>query len=123
MPAVTRFEDLRCWQGARQLTKLVYEICEEGKLARDFEMRNQLRASALSVVNNIAEGFGRRSSTKEFIRFLEISEASCLEVRSITYTLEDAGQAPMPKILAVREQTEIVKRMIASLIGYLRSRK
>ena len=72
MSKVTRFEDLRCWMAARVLVKSVYSFSEEGKLARDFGTKDQLKRAALSVMNNIAEGFGRYS-TKEFIRYLEIS--------------------------------------------------
>lgn len=59
MSKITRFEDLKCWQAARELVREVYMICEEGKLARDFETKAQLKKAALSTMNNIAEGFGR----------------------------------------------------------------
>jgi four helix bundle protein len=84
MALVERFEDLKCWQEARQLTALVYRICEEGKLARDFETRGQIKRASLSAMSNVAEGFGRRFNPKDFIRFLDISQSSCLEVRSIS---------------------------------------
>ena len=54
MSKVTRFEDLKCWQAARELVKEVYIICEEGKLAKDFETKAQLKKAALSTMNNIA---------------------------------------------------------------------
>jgi four helix bundle protein len=70
MTKVTQFEDLKCWQLARQLVGLVYQVCEEGKLAKDFDTRSQIKRAALSSMNNIAEGFGRFSN-KEFIPFSE----------------------------------------------------
>jgi four helix bundle protein len=58
-------------------------MCEEERLAKDFETRGQIKRASLSSMNNIAEGFSRRSD-KEFVRFLEISQSSAMEVRSIT---------------------------------------
>ena len=84
MPKVERFEDLRCWQEARKLVKEVYLISETGKLAKDFDTKSQLKRAALSVMNNIAEGFGKYSS-KEFIHYLDIAHNSVSEVKSILY--------------------------------------
>lgn len=74
MAKVERFEDLRCWQEARVLVKEIYLLSENGKLEKDFDTRSQLRRAALSVMNNIAEGFGRYSN-KEFIRYLDIANS------------------------------------------------
>ena len=41
MSKVQRFEDLKCWQAARSLVKEIYLACEEGKLAKDYELRHQ----------------------------------------------------------------------------------
>ena len=88
MSKVQRFEDLKCWQAARELVKEVYLICDEGKLSKDFETRGQIKKAALATMNNIAEGFGRFSK-KDFIRFLDISQSSASEVQSILYVLLD----------------------------------
>ena len=67
MAKVDRFEDLHCWQEARKFVKIVYELTGEGPIAKDFDMRSQMRRAAISTMNNIAEGFGR-FSRKEFIK-------------------------------------------------------
>lgn len=59
MAKVERFENLRCWQKARVLVKEIYLLTEEGKLARDFDSQSQIRRVAISVMNTIAEGFGK----------------------------------------------------------------
>ena len=56
---VTRFEDLICWQAARELVKLVFTLCSKGKLAKEYELKGQLKGAGLSSMNNISEGFGR----------------------------------------------------------------
>lgn len=103
MTKVTRFEDLKCWQLARELVKLVFQACEEGKLSKDFETRGQIKRAALSAMNNIAEGFGRFSN-KDFIRFLDIAQSSSTEVKSITYALEDMEYLSPTKINQIREK-------------------
>ena len=57
MPTITRFEEIEAWQTARELTKMLYSITEEGKIARDFGLKDQLRRASVSVMSNIAEGF------------------------------------------------------------------
>lgn len=80
MSKVTRFEDLRCWQLARELVHNVYATAEAGKLARDFETKDQIKSASLSVMNNIAEGFGRFSN-KELSGFWISFKAHALKLK------------------------------------------
>ncbi len=90
MTAVTRFEDLIAWQEARILVQLAYKVTSEGTFAKDFEMRDQLRAAALSAMTNIAEGFDNESSV-EFARFLGMARRSAVEVQSLCYAALDVN--------------------------------
>lgn len=119
MSKVTRFEDLKCWQAARALVKEIFLACEEGKLARDFDTRSQLKKAALGSMNNIAEGFGR-FSRKDFIRFLDISQSSVLEVQSMLYVLEDLAYLTSDKIQVLRLKSEETKNLTLGFIKYLR---
>jgi four helix bundle protein len=122
MAKVTKFEDLKCWQLARELVLLVFQACEESKLAKDFETRGQIKRAALSAMNNIAEGFGRYSN-KDFIRFLDFSQSSSTEVKSITYALEDMQYISESKITLIREKAEETKNSTLAFIRYLRKRE
>ena len=122
MAKVEKFEDLHCWQAARELVKMIYQLCEQEKLSKDFDIRSQLRRAALSTMNNIAEGFGR-SSNKEFIRFLEMSQSSAMEVRSMTYVLSDLQYLDENQIKEIQESAEKAKSLTLGLIRYLRSKK
>ena len=83
------FEELWIWKESRQLVKHVYSDFGTGKKSEyDFGFRNQIQRAAVSIMNNIAEGF-ERSTPPDFIRFLDIAKASCGEVRSMYYTAED----------------------------------
>lgn len=122
MAKIEKFEDLKCWQAARELVKMVYVGCEEGKFVRDFDTKSQMRRAALSTMNNIAEGFGR-GSDKEFIRFLEIAQSSAMEVKSITYVLIDLNYLAEDKITEISKKAEETKSITLGLIRYLRNKK
>lgn len=87
---VKRFEDLDCWKSARYLVKTVYAMTVDRPFARDFGLRDQIRGAALSVMANIAEGFGAMSNP-EFVRFLGIAARSGTEVQSHLYVALDLG--------------------------------
>jgi four helix bundle protein len=122
MAAVEQFEQLECWQVARDLVRTVYQASTTGKLSSDFETRSQLKRAGLSTMNNIAEGFGRRFSGKEFIRFLNISVGSAIEVKSMTYMLEDLAYIDGQSIRSIREKAETSIAKTLALIRYLRTR-
>ena len=118
MAKVEKFEDLRCWQAARKLVELVYLSCEEGKLSRDFETMAQIKRAALSSMNNIAEGFGRKSD-KEFVRFLDFALSSAMEVKSITYVLDDMMYISKDKIQLIQDEAEKTKSLTIGLKQYI----
>ena len=68
MATFTTFEEIAAWQKARQLTKDLYKHTSTGPFARDYDLRNQIRRAAVSVMSNIAEGF-ERSGTGNLISF------------------------------------------------------
>jgi four helix bundle protein len=84
---ISTFEDILAWQKARELTKDIYLITKNKK---DFGYCGQLQRASVSIMNNIAEGFERRSN-QELKQFLYISKGSCGEVRSMLRLGEDIG--------------------------------
>lgn len=68
MAMIERFEDLDIWKEAVAMGVQIYLITESGRMAKDFSARDQLRRAAISISNNIAEGFEYNSS-KIFVRF------------------------------------------------------
>ena len=85
-----KFEDLTIFQMARNLCKEVYAITKEGEFHKDKRFAQQIRASAGSVMDNIAEGY-ERDGNREFINFLYIAKGSCGEVRSQIIRASDVG--------------------------------
>ena len=120
MSLASKFEDLTIWQDARQLSKEIYSIFMiKGLAQRDYGFRDQLQRAALSVMNNIAEGF-ERSSKADFARFLDIAKGSCGEVRSMLYVTSDLGYIPKDKALGLITQFQILSKQIAALSKTLR---
>lgn len=88
MSTVKRFEDLDVWQISRELCREVYELTLIDSFSRDFSLKDQIRRSSGSVMDNIAEGF-ERGGRKEFIQYLSIAKASCGETRAQLYRALD----------------------------------
>jgi four helix bundle protein len=61
MATFRRFEDILAWQRARELVRAIYLSSSNGNFSRDFELRNQVCRSSVSIMANIAEGQGRRT--------------------------------------------------------------
>ncbi|HXY34667.1 MAG TPA: four helix bundle protein [Planctomycetaceae bacterium] len=122
MTKIERFEDIEAWKEARALTNQIYSVSVAGNLARDFELRDQLRRAAVSVMSNIAEGF-ERGGDKEFLQFLSLAKASCAEVRSHLYVALDQAYLTRCQFDELKLQTERVGKMLAGFMGYLRNSK
>jgi len=118
MPTITRFEDIEGWQTARELTKLIYIFSDDGKFARDFGLKDQIRRASVSIMSNISEGFESQTQA-QFIRYLGIAKASAGEVRSqlhVSRDLEYITQEQFVKAFAIAEKAS---RQTARFISYL----
>jgi four helix bundle protein len=115
---IKRFEELEVWQDARELCKYVFELSSKEPFCKDFKLRDQIRDSSGSVMDNIAEGF-ERGGNKEFIQFLYISKGSCGETRSQGYRAFDRSYILQEELDSLIKLTETESIKIAHLIRYL----
>ncbi|MEA4975133.1 MAG: four helix bundle protein [Paludibacter sp.] len=111
------FENLNVWKESRQLVKDVYILM---KNCKDYSLKDQIQRASVSVINNIAEG-AESGSDMQHIRYLNISKASCAEVRSMFYLCEDIGACSPEEAKLFRDKTKIVITGIQKLINYLQS--
>jgi 2-aminomuconate deaminase len=118
MATIRRFEDLEIWQIARQLNKEIVELTKTTELMRDFGLKDQIMRSSESVMNNIAEGFGR-ASRLEFIQFLSISRGSANELKSQLTQGLDKKYINEIKFNILITETEKLNNKIAAFINYL----
>ena len=84
MATITRFEDLEIWKEARLRSLIIYEFTQEDVLSKEFRFKEQIKSAAGSVMDNIAEGFERKSNN-EFKYFLYVAKGSNGEVRNMIY--------------------------------------
>jgi len=118
---LSRFEDLECWQAARDLVRRVYSLTSDSAFRNDLRLSRQIQAASSSVMANIAEGFVRRS-TKEFIQFLFIAMSSAAEVQSHLYIALDQGYIDQNQFDEIYQQANKTGMIISGLIKYLRTK-
>ncbi|MBM3838626.1 MAG: four helix bundle protein [Verrucomicrobia bacterium] len=118
MATIRRFEDIEAWKKGRELRRSVYAETKRGEFARDFELKGQIRRTAISVTSNIAEGFERRGN-KEFIQFLSNAKGSCGEVRDQLYVALDEEYISQTQFEFLDEMTVEVRRLIGGFMSYL----
>lgn len=118
MSTIMRFEDIQAWQTARELTRLVYRLSDQGKFAKDFGLRDQIRRAAVSVMSNIAEGF-ESASQAQFFRYLGMAKGSAVEVRSQAYVALDLEYISQDESKELLDLADKNIRQIARFIIYL----
>ncbi len=102
-----RFEELPVWQKAADLYEATEDLLENEALKASRGFRDQLDRAALSVSNNIAEGF-ERGTTNELLAFIYIARGSAGEVRSMLTVKRrrvrpETIKAQMSKLISLAE--------------------
>ncbi|MFA5128079.1 MAG: four helix bundle protein [Patescibacteria group bacterium] len=110
-----KFEDIVAWQKSGALVIEVYETFRD---CRDYSFRDQIQRAAVSIMNNISEGFERKTN-KEFINFLFIAKGSCAEVRSMCYLAVKLNYINKDKFDKWCLQTIEISKMLSGLIKTL----
>jgi len=112
---IERFEDIIAWQKAKELTIQIYTDFAHCK---DFSFRDQLQRASVSIMNNIAEGYERKTNN-EFKQYLFIAKGSCAEVRSMLYLAKELGKISENKFNTHFEQSEEISKILSGLIKTL----
>lgn len=110
--AVKKFEDLIVWQKAQDFSVLIYK---NFSILKDYSFNNQITRASVSISNNIAEGFDRKTNP-DFIRFLYISTSSNSEVRSMLYLSERLEYLSSNETKGLIEKSNEISRMLYGLI-------
>jgi len=115
MAPIRQFEDIIAWQKAKLLTTEIYSVC---KNIKEYSYRDQIQRASVSIMNNVAEGFERRSN-KEFKQFLFIAKCSCGEVRSMLRLSGDLAYIESQKCENLIEECLQISRTLSGLIKKL----
>ncbi len=113
---IIRFEDIIAWQKAQILAVDVYKCF---KNSQDYGFKTQIQRAAVSISNNIAEGFDRMSN-KEFVKFLYIALGSCSEVKSMCYLSKELNYMDIIQFQEIIEKSNEVSKVLRGLIKSLK---
>ncbi len=115
---VSSFRDLDVWKKSMELSVDIYNITQSFPSTELYGLTSQLRRAAVSVASNIAEGSGR-SSTKEFLQFLNIANGSLAEIET---QLELAYRLNYIQSIEIQPNINHIRSMIFGLIRSLRKK-
>ena len=110
------FEELIIWQEARKLCTRIYA---DFKRIRDYGFNDQIQRAAVSIMNNIAEGFDRSKiskDNKQFISFLNIASGSSGEVKSMLYLAQDLNYLSQEEAEKLRSECISISAKITGLV-------
>jgi four helix bundle protein len=115
-----RFEELPVWNAAIELAERIYALTSRRAFLRQRSLRDELERAAVSISNNIAEGF-ERGSTQELLTFLYIARGSAGEVRSMLCLIERLpGFANLKlEISNLKSQAEEISRQLRAWAEFL----
>lgn len=112
---IKSYRDLIVWQKSMQLVTDVYRLTRDLPKEEQYGLLSQIRRSAVSIPSNIAEGYGRKS-TSDYIRFLQISRGSLYELQTqieICLNLDFLSRQDFDDIY---EKSSEIERMLNGLI-------
>lgn len=115
------YHKLLVWQKAKDFVSLIYRETENFPRSEEFGLKGQVRRASISVLLNIVEGH-RRRSTKEFIRFLDISQASIVEIEAILEICLDLDYLNEGSFEALENKRSELDFLLNSLVKSLKKR-
>ena len=122
MATINRFEDLEIWQLARNLYRKISKLADKIRKKHEYRFADQIKGSAGSIMDNIAEGF-ERNSRLEFLNSLSISKGESGELKSQLYRSLDDNYILQIEFDELYEDTDKVSRKIANFVKYLNNSK
>jgi four helix bundle protein len=115
------FEDLDAWKKGRELVNVIYEITRRSSLSKDFGLCGQIQRAGVSTMSNVAEGFERQHSAEK-LQAYNVAHASCGEVRSLLYVIEDNYPQNSATATNTRKLVGDAGSLISGLIASTRKR-
>ncbi len=118
----SRFEDLPVWQAAADLAAHMFRWSNRTVFRGKGDLTNQIQRAALSISNNIAEGF-ERGTTNELLAFLYYARGSAGEVRSMLCVMErmDDFRDLKSEIADLKSRCESISRQLRAWAASLQN--
>ncbi len=118
---IHKFEELECWKSALDTNLNIFSLLDQKKLNNHWCIHNQLASACLSIMNNIAEGYGR-IGIKDRIKFFNYSHASCNEVKSMLYLINELEYITKEEFAILNTQLELTQKLTLGYIRYLNNK-
>lgn len=119
MGKIEKFEDIEAWKLARLICRKVEDLFVSTELGKNYALRNQIERSSGSIMDNIAEGFGR-GGNQEFHNFLSYSKGSASELKSQLYRSLDKHLITLEQFEDLSKDCITVENKIGAFMHYLR---
>ena len=118
----SRFEELPVWKDAIELAVRVYRFTTHDAFKGKYNLKDQLERAAVSISNNIAEGF-ERGTTQETVTFLYIARGSAGETRSVLCLCQrlEGFSDLRSDISDLRSKAESISRQLRRWCGSLQN--
>jgi len=120
MGRIEKFQDLEVWKLARIICQEIEWLFQNTKLGRNYALRDQMEKSSGSIMDNIAEGFGR-GGNQEFHNFLSYSKGSTTELHSQLYRTLDKKLINEEQFSSLTTRCTEEENKIGALMYYLRN--
>ena len=118
---VFHFAGPQVLERAKELTRSIYRHTANGKFAKDYGLKDQMRRASVSIMANVAEGFSRKGD-KEFGQFLFVAKSSAAEWQSHVYVALDQGYIGEAEFRKLYDSLDHISRMTSNLIKHLSAR-
>ena len=115
MASNRKLENLKIWNDSRVFVVAIYSMFKDN---HDYGFKDQIQRAAVSIMNNIAEGF-EYGSDAQFVRYLRIAKGSCSEVKSMLYLCSDLGYCSLDKREELQRNLDLITSGIYKLMEYL----
>lgn len=120
MGKIERFEDLEVWQIAKAIAVDVYRISDLEPIKSDFGLKDQIRRAAMSLSDNVAEGF-EYNNNPDFVRFLVYAKGSSGELRNKLIVLHECGKINKADYETLYAKSMEFSSKTKSFISYLKN--
>jgi four helix bundle protein len=118
---IKSYSDLVAWQLAVELSLLAYEVTREFPDAERFGLTSQIRRASVSIASNIAEGYGR-GTTSDYQRFLRIARGSVYEVETQMVIAARLGYLARDRFEEYETKSNECSRVLAGLLKSIEAR-
>jgi len=116
------FEDLEVWREGCDLAVLIYGVFEEGKIKRDYGLKDQMTRAAVSIPSNVVEG-KERETVPELLRYLSYAKGSAGELRTQLHIAHKIGYLSEESFSNLTHRTRVLSKKLAGFIKRLKAMK